>query len=39
VQTVDVGQVDGLHGRRLRLQVALDDQLEQAHPLRLDRPV
>jgi hypothetical protein len=37
--TGDVGQVDGLYRRCLRLQMAVDDELEQAHPLRLDGSV
>ena len=31
--------IDGLLGRRLRLQLPVDDQFEQAHPVRLDRSV
>ena len=33
----DLGQIDGLLGRRVRLQVPVDDQFEQAHPVRLGR--
>lgn len=35
----DVGQIDGLLGRCFRLQVAVDEQFEQAHPVRPDGSV
>jgi Protein of unknown function (DUF1326) len=35
----DLGQVDGLLRRCVRLQVPVDDEFEQAHPVRLDGPM
>src|SRR5262249_19891435 len=35
----DLGQIDGLFGRCLWLQVRVDDQFEQAYPVLLERPV
>src|SRR5260221_10998333 len=31
----DLGQIDDLFRRRVRLQVSMDDEFEQAHPVRL----
>src|SRR5262249_26355825 len=31
----DLGQIDRLFRRRVRLQVSMDDEFEQAHPVRL----
>jgi hypothetical protein len=35
----DVGQIDGLLRRRLRLPIPVDNQFEQTHPVRLGRSV